>query len=62
MTREYAARQLLAHGALTRGEFIAITGWGACAANHALERLLRKGIVLQAISDGYPHYLYELAE
>jgi hypothetical protein len=27
MTRTHAARQLLAHGPLTLGEFLTITGW-----------------------------------
>lgn len=62
MTREYAARQLLAHGALTARQFIEITGWTSRIAHHTLERLIGKGVLRHTTSADCSRYLYELAE
>lgn len=46
MTREYAAVQLLKHGALNSREFKNITGWSSeNLCNKVLERLRNKNIV-----------------
>lgn len=45
MTRTYAARQLLRHGALTLGEFVEITGWPRKVARYTLMWLVQNGAV-----------------
>lgn len=48
MTRTYAAKRLLEHGALNFKEFIEITGWTERQCRKTIERLLGKGIIKQA--------------
>lgn len=40
MTRTHAARQLLAHGPLTFGEFVSITGWPYAECRRVLSYLV----------------------
>ena len=40
MTRTHCARQLLAHGPLTLGEFVTITGWPYKACRRVLSYLV----------------------
>ena len=43
MSRPYAALQLLAHGPLSRAEFVEITGWGKSSCARILAALLDTG-------------------
>ncbi len=45
MTRAHAARQLLALGPLTWGQFVTITGWSLRNARHTLRHLMANGEV-----------------
>lgn len=44
MPRTYVAKRLLEHGPLTRGEFIAITGWPEEQAWSTLRSLVRSRV------------------
>ena len=45
MTRTHAATQLLAHGPLTRHEFIEITGWCRTTCTRLLAKLIYAGVL-----------------
>lgn len=45
MTRTYAAKRLLEHGALTFAEFHAITGWTEHQARSTLQQLRLTGMI-----------------
>lgn len=45
MTRVHAARQLLAHGPLSMGDFIAITGWTQMQARRTVSHMSETGII-----------------
>ena len=47
MTRNYATLALLAHGPLTRAEFVAITGWSKSACARILSGFVDTGEVRQ---------------
>ena len=47
MTRSYATLALLAHGPLTRAEFVSITGWSKSACARILSGFLDAGVVHQ---------------
>lgn len=47
MSRPYAALQLLAHGPLSRAEFVAITGWGKTSCARILAALTDTGELSQ---------------
>jgi len=53
MTRDHAALQLLAHGPLTRAEFIAITGWPRSSCTDVILRLRNAGRVRLGRSAGF---------
>jgi transcription initiation factor IIE alpha subunit len=45
MTRSYALKRLLEHGALTRPEIATITGWSENAVRSAIERLMEYRLI-----------------
>ncbi len=45
MTRVHAARQLLAHGPLSMGAFIAITGWSRVQARKTVSHMSEVGLI-----------------
>jgi transcription initiation factor IIE alpha subunit len=45
MTRSYALKRLLEHGALTRREIVTITGWSENAVRSAIERLMEYELI-----------------
>lgn len=45
MTRTYALKRLLEHGALTRPEIVAITGWSENAVRSAIARLMEYQLI-----------------
>ena len=53
MTRTYAAKRLLEHGPLTRGQFAAITGWKAATVSKTLSELVNtRAAVVNQDADG----------
>jgi predicted transcriptional regulator len=52
MTRTYALKRLLEHGAMTRKEIRVVTGWRSSSVNTALGHCLRDGLVRRVRSDG----------
>ena len=53
MTRTYAALQLLAHGPLSRSEFVAITGWSVSGCAWLLNRLIAEGRLTRPLPGVY---------
>lgn len=51
MTRTYAAKRLLEHGPLTRGEFAAITGWKPATVTSALQCLIDSRVAFSIVGD-----------
>ncbi|MBK5203905.1 MAG: type IV toxin-antitoxin system AbiEi family antitoxin domain-containing protein [Polaromonas sp.] len=61
MTRPYATLQLLAHGPLSRAEFIEITGWSRAACARILAALVDTGELSQPRRGVYSVAMRELA-
>ena len=59
MTRTYAAKRLLEHGPLTRGEFANITGWKAATVSAALKCLIESRVAYSIVGDD-GIYVYQL--
>ena len=53
MTRAYATLQLLAHGPLSRAEFVAITGWPLGSCKKLLGQLAADGQIKRVMSRRY---------
>lgn len=45
MTRTYALRRLLEHGSMTRPDLLECTRWTGRQLSHALDHVLRQGVV-----------------
>lgn len=56
MTRSYAAKRLLEHGALTFADFLVITGWRKGIANNVLRKLREWQVACVVNIDGRRHY------
>ena len=53
MTKTYAAKRLLEHGPLTRGQFTAITSWRAATVSKTLSELVKtRAAVVTQDADG----------
>lgn len=62
LKRTYTAKRLLEHGGLTRGEFIAITGWPEVEVDSTLRTLVKTEVAQRHNDRGHRGYRYALAK
>ena len=62
MTRTYALKRLLEHGALTFHEIIEITGWKKSQAKETLKAMKESGMVEPKRKKGNTRFSYKLYE
>ena len=60
MTRTYALKRLLEHGALTYTEILEVTRWEKKSAKDAIKKLLKCGLVKRTTVHGCARFCYEL--
>jgi hypothetical protein len=60
--RTYALQRLLQHGAMNRGDLIAVTGWGEHRLDRILTHLVDAGRVERATMTGCHRFMYRLPD